>query len=393
MNKNPSNFCPLPWNHLSLEPSGRVYSCCNTSEFEEVGNVQENSFLEILENERSQKIRDSFANNVIPASCKLCVDAQKWGQISLREASLRKFPEVDVDSKPSLKYLSLRLSNQCNFACRICNPNLSTSWYQDAKNLNWNVPDKTIRAFGNEEKFLDFLDNIPTTLEILYFAGGEPFLTPEFYQILERLIANKMFHLEIILNTNFSVVTLGNKNGLELLAKFKKVSLDLSIDGIGPNGEYSRFGFKWDKTLELINLVRKKYKNISLKIFPTISIFNIYHLEELLSFFIDQKVLKPSDIRINPLLSPAHLSIKTLPTEVKKQIAQKYNLYIKYLYGTYEIREVLGLSQQIKGLLVMLEEEGDNDALAKFISESVALDKLRGVNIQESIPELAFLFQ
>ena len=41
-----NKFCPLPFTHLSLEPSGNVYSCCNTIDFSPLGSIQKLSFEE-----------------------------------------------------------------------------------------------------------------------------------------------------------------------------------------------------------------------------------------------------------------------------------------------------------------------------------------------------------
>lgn len=386
-------FCPLPWVHLSMEPSGKVYTCCNTSEYEEVGNVNEQSFEEILENSNSKMVRQSFKNAIMPKQCKICVEAQKWGQISLRESSLRKFSDITSEQKPSLKYLSLRFSNQCNLACRICNPHLSTAWYSDAKKLGHFVPEGIVRAYKDPKVLEKFIGNIPRDIEILYFAGGEPFLTLEFYQILEKLIADDRVDTELILNTNMTTLSLGKRNGLELLSKFKKVSLDLSIDGIDKNGEYSRSGFNWNVTKGLINKIKNEYPNVRLNLFPTISIFNIFHIEELLNYFLENKILSPKNIRLNPLLSPEQLSFINLPKQKKEEIKINLQLYIKYLYtANYGEQEVLGLVTQLKGIISMLDEADDSNLLKKFVDETKKIDALRSVKIVNSIPELQFLF-
>ena len=92
------NLCPLPWNHLSIEPDGSVYSCCHTSEEAPLGNLKENTLTEIFDGKRNQAIRDCFKQGQTPKQCQICVDAEKWGQLSLREVSQRRFPKVDKEN-------------------------------------------------------------------------------------------------------------------------------------------------------------------------------------------------------------------------------------------------------------------------------------------------------
>ena len=176
MNKENENiFCPLPWVHLSLEPNGSVYSCCNTFNQKPLGNINKNSFEEILNNQDNQKIQDIFKCGKFPKQCEICKNEESLGQLSLRELSLKKYSSIHIESKPELIDLSLRLSNQCNLKCRICNPKLSTAWYQDARKIGMDTPDKVIKPFEKMNDFKSFLDQFPESVKSLYFAGGNLF--------------------------------------------------------------------------------------------------------------------------------------------------------------------------------------------------------------------------
>ncbi|PIK14014.1 twitch domain-containing radical SAM protein [Halobacteriovorax sp. JY17] len=392
MKKKNSFFCPLPWVHLSLEPGGKVYSCCNTSSHKEIGDIKNESFAEILNSPSNRIIQDQFAKESIPKQCQLCVDAESLGQISLRESSLRRFPDINKDSEPSLKYLSLRLDNICNLKCRTCGPQLSTSWYNDAQIMGESIPSGIVNSFKNEDHFSNFLNNIPPSLEVLYFAGGEPFLSPKFYKVLEKLLENGQSQVEILINTNLTKLDINGKDTLKILSFFENVSLDLSIDGIEEVGEYVRKGMSWIETKSLINKIASDYPTIHLKIFPTISIFNIHHLPNLISYFLDNDILRPSDIRINPLTLPEYLCISNLPMDQKVIIKNIVRQFSKSLMLKHDLNDLTGLLIQLNGVLEQLSLESNDVFFENFINITSQLDRIRDEDIKTIVPELRKYF-
>ena len=54
-------------------------------------------------------------------------------------------------------------------------------------------------------------------------------------QLLEELISIGNTDAKIVLITNASMVNYGNKNIIELIKKFKRLVIMLSVDGIGPH--------------------------------------------------------------------------------------------------------------------------------------------------------------
>ncbi|WP_372655403.1 twitch domain-containing radical SAM protein [Halobacteriovorax sp.] len=390
--KKQSFFCPLPWVHLSLEPGGKVYSCCNTSFHKELGNINNNSFEEILNSTSNETMREKFSNREIPKECSICVDQETLGQISLRESSIRKFPSIDSTSKPSLKYLSLRLDNICNLKCRTCGPELSTSWYKDSLQMGDNIPAGVIQSFKDESSFEDFINTIPQTLEVLYFAGGEPFLSPKFYRVLEKLLENNQSNVEILINTNITKVKLNDKDGLKILSSFKNVYLDLSIDGIEEVGDYSRKGMKWIETKRLIEEIQELYPSIKMKIFPTISILNIFHIPDLFAYFLDNNILTPSDIRINTLTLPEYLCISNLPAREKEIVKKQIRNYSKELLTKFDFDCLTSLLTQLNGIIQQVSIESNDEHFKTFLSITTQLDKIRNEDIKEVIPELKPFF-
>lgn len=381
-------FCPLPWVHLSLEPRGNAYTCCNASEFGPLGNVQNETLESIFQNDSMKAMREKFSRGEIPSQCVLCVNGEKRGQISLRESSLVKFPEINPDSEPKLKYLSFRFSNTCNYACRICGPELSTAWYKDVHLAGKPYPKGSIKAFTDINSFRSQIDVFLKDLEIIYLAGGEPLITPEVQVLLELLVERNKQDIEILINTNFSRPS---DDILRLLKKFKTVHLDLSLDGMNERGEYMRHGMSWNETEERIQSFLRDYPMFHLKLFPTVSAFNVFHLSDFLDHLLRKKYFRPSDIRINMLTSPANMSFRILPGPLKKKAKEKLTLFKIFLLTTYKDHADQGLAAQITGLINALDEEFSVNLKDEFLREVKLIDGIRSQDVFTIFPELTDL--
>ena len=79
-------------------------------------------------------IAAALDNGIQHASCQTCWHAESVGNQSARQQFNQIFSEVKVlPDQP--RVLIIKPGNTCNFACRLCNPETSTSWYQDGYNL------------------------------------------------------------------------------------------------------------------------------------------------------------------------------------------------------------------------------------------------------------------
>lgn len=368
-----------------MEPPGTVFTCCNAYEFAPVGNVKQSTLADIFHGPSMSKIRDQFSHGEIPHQCQLCVNEEKLGQISLRESSLIKYPHITPTHEKKLKFLGLRLSNACNYACRTCSPDLSTAWYKDALAANKKVSRETIKAFTNTEDFLVQLTESVDDLEIIYLAGGEPLITPEVQSMLEFLIFRGRQDIELIINTNFSRP---NEKILKLLTEFKSVHLCLSLDAMGVQGEYMRHGMNWVETESRIVLFLEKYPSMLLKLTPTVSIFNIFHLSDFLDYVLSKKYFRPLDIILKPVTSPTNFNFQIMPESMKKRAADKLKLFQMYLMTTYKNPNDQGLAHQIKGLISALNENLEMNEISGFLHEVRTFDRIRSQKVFEVFPEL-----
>lgn len=384
--------CPLPWNHLSVEPNGNVYSCCNAVAFPPLGSVQNETLDEIWNGDNLKKLRREFNNEIIPTQCLQCVRDEKNKNLSIRQISLGKFGEINT-SEDSPPYIGLRLDNVCNLSCRICSSGLSTSWYNDERALNLNPPDKVIRAFS-DDSWKGFLESNLLNSQILYFAGGEPLISNKLQRILSMLVSNKKTNIELIINTNFSFELERLKSVLPLIDKFKNVNLDLSLDGIHQRGEYMRHGQDWKIVETNIHFTRKNHPNIKLKLSPTISIFNVLHLPEYVEYMITHLGFSPNEIKFSVLTEPQHYSMNLLTIDLKCKAVSQLKSLIKYLLINYDLEIASVLIVQVNGIIATLNNNNASSLHSeKFQSITTALDKIRNDNFISVFPELKRLLK
>ena len=73
-----------------------------------------------------------------------------------------------------MPYIDFRFSNLCNFKCRTCGPDLSSSWYED-HNKMWNggAKNKIIRPYKDEKRFLSLIapDDWSKNKDVKYIAS------------------------------------------------------------------------------------------------------------------------------------------------------------------------------------------------------------------------------
>ncbi len=174
----------------------------------------------------------------------------------IQEALDKTQPDGYTEMEPiSFDY---RLSNLCNFKCRMCGPPLSSTWEAEKRKYNdwdaekdpWMVP-KTrniIEDFqtGVLEKELENAIDRRVIREI-YWVGGEPLMWNAHWRLMNKIV-EKGSAKDIVVryNTNLSRV---RYKGLDLywdfLPHFKRVNICASIDATEEIGEFIRTGLDW----------------------------------------------------------------------------------------------------------------------------------------------------
>ncbi len=345
-----------------------------------------------------------LADEAIP-ECHQCYQRQEAGASMRTRANLdwaHLYDELVEPSKPTghlqqfkMAYFDIRFSNICNFKCRGCSPQLSSSWLSDHEKLfNYSSDrDKLISIMPNKNVWEELKVLIPT-VEHAYFAGGEPLIMDEHYLILEELIAAGKTNIPISYNTNMSNLRFRDKHVQDYWSQFNSVSVSVSIDDFGARGEYFRNGTKWDKVVENILLVKTKCPHVVFSINCTISLFNVYYLPELHDEAVKLGLIRSGNILANLLLDPVEYRLQVLPEDFRTKVMKKFRDYLehqKLILLKKDPAAFLRLKNFFSTITIFMMN-GDNRSDPKaFRQITQKLDSIRNEDFVSVYPELAFL--
>lgn len=246
---NQDCYCPAPW-HGGFFTHNQQSVCC-------VYDVEPTtSIVQFYKSPLVRDLKQKLANNDPPKKCLTqCFDLERMGGKSQRQGYIQNFTMngiefvKDPDAPSVPQYLELRLSNLCNFKCRICNPTWSSMIGREVSEqprlIKW-YQDRNTQDMGRNEMTMECLDEIIDlipNLRWINFTGGEPMVIPEVLSLIEEIrhqgcSKNVVIHF----TTNVSVI---NPRIINVFPQHRGVQLTLSIDGIGSVAEYIRHGTVW----------------------------------------------------------------------------------------------------------------------------------------------------
>lgn len=326
--KNYDSICAYPFMYLSVEQKRNAMPCCKFDGF--VGNYENKSIVDIFSDLPMEKIRQSMINGEKLKECQLCWDVEKYNLTSHRIHGLSKYSDqLDQEWFDDVKLRSLDISPSqlCNFTCRICNSNASSSIaVEEIKHANTDRTNflKKILHLNKD----DFSKTIPqrvveslNDVEFLHILGGEPFMWPQLDELLELVIGQGYAkNIELALHTNASFYP---ASIIDKLTKFKGVEILLSIDDIGHRFEIQRGG-NWDNVYKNIKMFKAVTSStIIVKAAITVNIQNILYLDQLTDFFQKLNI----DIVWWYLEEPGFQCIDNVTQRVKDLVYQKYHMH------------------------------------------------------------------
>jgi len=415
-----TKFCMAPWVHTYISPDGTVSPCCqarskdmvmgSTPNLYKCGSLKENSLTEIWNSENYKELRKDLITQGYSEACNECYKIEKTGHYSMRDLfnerfshHAKKIKETKDDGtfeEVNIVYGDFRLSNICNFKCRMCSPDLSSSWESEVEKnkkfsneffVNYTDSGPTLSTLDSQ-KFLKDNEFLFDIIEEIYFAGGEPLLMDIHYKILKRLLELKKYNVPISYNTNFSTLKYKNINILDLWYPFKNLFVCMSIEGYGDRGELIRNGFSWDKFVENFYKFKDKFPKNNPTITPTVQVLNCLHICDLQKKLFELKIINNLDqFDFGLLLHPTYLSVLILPNSLKNQVCEKIDDHIKnFLIPNNASKRQLKLWNSYKNFLL---SEDNQHMIPNFLKYTEGLDKIRNENTKETFPELIELWK
>ena len=366
------SICTFPWVHLHAWPDGKAFPCCMSDPLKPIGDLKKNKIIEIVNGNKYTEIKSKMLAGEKVDTCYKCYQQEDMGMESMRLSSFKYHPTDFKEFK--LKYLDIRFSNVCNLACVTCGPTFSSKWHNDWIKLG--------RTSGHERLLeLDIMNELTAEhlcdVENVTFAGGEPLVTDQHFQILEYWIEEQQ-DVNISYITNLTNLNYKNKNILELWNKFKRVSMLVSVDNVWDKFNYIRWGADWQQLLTNLEKVHTQCPHIDIKITPTISILNILDLDKIERAIHSQTGIH--NYQYNFLSYPEYLKAELLPEKYRDEARRMVSHHKTWLSNN-------NLTSTMPALVESILENHDNieklEETRKYLGD---LDVIRKTNSKEVFP-------
>jgi organic radical activating enzyme len=393
-------FCIYPWIHLHAYPTGEAYPCCHAEmAVGSIGSTHTNSLKELWNSDKMRKLRTDMLEETPNSYCSRCYEQEESGFFGGRQSANKHhghhIDQIDSTAPDGtleqfeMSYWDIRFSNLCNLSCRSCGHIFSSSWYQDQAKLagpTWAKNHKVLNIAGRSEtdmweQLIPHLDYV----EQIYFAGGEPLMMAEHYNILDELERRGRFDVRLIYNTNFTHIKLKDRTVFDYWKRFKSVAVGASLDAMGPRAEYIRKGTNWATVERNREQMLETCPEVDFYISPTLSILNAWHLPDFHRNWVDRGLIKPQDLNVNVLQDPAFYRVDIAPMEVKQRLQEKFNEHLAWLRPLDKLNRA---TQGFESVINFMMATDNTHLLDTFWRKTYELDSIRNENIIDILPEL-----
>lgn len=267
-NKNVTvkHHCDIAWNTLGVNQNGNIFICESPSWIPVfVGNLLETeNIYDILNSKAAQQIRQEIlAGRYFYCNNKLCVF---FDYLDKSAYTLKSDDIAPLEYKSNIKTTVDKIPTKiifdfdytCNFKCPSCRTEV----------INWNdhhiikpTNDKLVDRIKKE--IIDKISDQPITIR---WAGGEPFMSESYIDLLDYIIASGKQNIQNIIQTNGSLLQQKQILVKRLLPYIKelRISFDAGTEEtykkIRVNGNWSRLidNARWVK--EVISISKYNTK-------------------------------------------------------------------------------------------------------------------------------------
>ena len=361
-----SSFCLAKWQQVTLHLHNGNTQSCHHVQSHRVDSEKLAHPAALHNTPEKQFARQQMLKGERPPECEYCWKIEDQGALSDRISksgapwAYPLFEQVlkeGIGTETIPSYVELAFDSACQFKCMYCSPAYSTKWqkeieefgaYPTAAKLNsleaLNQMGVMPRSESEKAKYIEafwrWWPELAPKLRELRVTGGEPFLSPETFRLIDSLVSYPQPHLIFSINTNmgFNAQQLNSfLDRVESLRKsVKKIVLFTSLDTVGAQAEYIRFGLNYRAFNENIDRVLSKVKGpIRVTFMITVNNLCLPGLKNLMMLVRDLRMKYPQhEIGIDTpyLRDPAHMSVELLPPSFVSYIDEAIE-YMKDMSG------------------------------------------------------------
>jgi hypothetical protein len=295
------SFCVLPWHGKEVYFDSSPKHCCL-----------------LPDNYDVDKIRAAMKQGTRPEECNKCwklednnLPSDRYLKNSALDFYLGKnIADIMRDAAEEKTYMLKTVTSfTCNGACVYCDSTSSSYWNTIERRIDKTIPIRSYKFIGLEEieKSVDL-----SQIKTLTLIGGEPFLEPRNFDILQRLLdlGNDQVFVSVVSNASIEL----SQAYQNMLSRFKNLNLCLSIDGRYGIFDYQRWPLKWSQVEKNLPTYFDLTKNISLSC--SITNMSVFYYNDFKQWLQSQGI----PWLPNPIYQPQVFSPANLPVDAKHRL-------------------------------------------------------------------------
>lgn len=408
-----SGFCSLPFVQYSTYNGGRYRLCCMAKEPAELVNQEELGINETWNHNYIKDVRRRMTAGEKLPECVECHHLERNGIMSSRQWENKVWADVideivadasanDWKVDQPLQF-DFRLGNLCNLQCQMCNKEAShlVSVERAAmikSGLGADHPDWEGQIASKKEALLqpgidwtDFRAMLPYARKIK-LIGGEPTVATDMFKLLDIAVeSGHADHIELSFYTN---ITNMQDRWLNQLAKFEKVIVNCSLEGMGAMNDYLRPPSKWDSVWKHFDkLVKfadtKEGKRIKVRVTTVNQLTNALHTAKFWKFMHDYQMTSNRGIGMstNQLVEPAYYSMAHAPEWLKEEQRQQVLEFLETIKESPHYEQYEEPLMEMVNFSLDSEHKYNHLIMRQYINVTENYDKHRGHSVTTVSPE------
>ena len=408
-----SGFCALPFVQYSTYNGGRFRLCCMAKEPKELVNQEKLGIDGTWNHNYIKDVRRRMTAGEKLPECVECHHLERNGIMSSRQWENKVWADVidDVVAKASANdwevdqplQFDFRLGNLCNLQCQMCNKEAShlVSVERAAmvqSGLGANHPDWDGNLANKKEALLqpgiewDSFERMLPHARKIKLIGGEPTVATDMFKLLD--IATSSGHAEHIELSFYTNITNMQDRWLDQLAKFEKVIVNCSLEGMEDMNDYLRPPSKWasvwknfDKLVKFSDT--KEGKRIKVRVTTVNQITNALHTAKFWKFMHDYQMTSNRGIGMstNQLVEPAYYSMAHAPEWLKEQQREQILEFLKSIGNSPHFEQYEEPLMEVVNFSLDSEHKYNADIMQQYVQVTENYDKHRKHLVTKVSPE------
>ncbi len=318
------NYCRAIYKGLfiALEPDNqaRLAACCinKTGPWVDRIDFHNDAYL--------KQQREEFDQGIASPGCNFCWEKERSGIPSRRQ---RQCPPLDHGDpyRVELTELNYHVSPLCNAKCITCDSSQSSAWA--AEDEKFGEIKEIHRSYNRIRKSdIDVFNIDFSRLEMVYFNGGEPFLSSDINRVLGAIKQQQgsLAGVTLGITTNSSIMP--RPEDVVLWNECRQVIISCSIEAVGPAFEYIRYPLKWAEVSYNVANFHKLFKNVKIILTPNMGVHNALEYPKLVEWF--ESLPPEAQCELKPGLTYGVLNFGAISTVTKYKILDRLPVDPRY---------------------------------------------------------------